>query len=128
MSERILKVSDRVEIRKVDEGIAIQRVGCEKVVFKTSFRGPPGVKGDQGAYGAPIDDVAIDIDKTWSSSKISAAITDAISELVGSAPSSLDSLQEIALAISNNPNFATDLATLIGGDDDFTAIFNDGLL
>ena len=50
---------------------------------------------------------------TWSSSKISSEISGAISGLVGGAGAALDTLQELAAALGNDPSFATTLATQI---------------
>lgn len=79
-----------------------------------------------------IDDTVTVANKTWSSSKVSAAIDAAIVSLVGNAPAALNTLQELAAALANNPNFATDFTALqanIGNvNTDFTAVFNQGLL
>ena len=64
-----------------------------------------------GASG--IDDGAVSGASTWSSSKINTEITGAISDLVGGAGTALDTLQELAEALGNDPSFATTLATQI---------------
>ncbi|MDJ1494145.1 hypothetical protein QNI19_14470 [Cytophagaceae bacterium DM2B3-1] len=51
---------------------------------------------------------------TWSSTKISNAISTAIADLVASSPSTLDTLNELAAALGDDPNFATTITTLIG--------------
>jgi len=43
----------------------------------------------------------------------SSAVTEAIEELVGTAPSTLDTLQELASAIANDPDFAVTITNLI---------------
>lgn len=53
---------------------------------------------------AIIDDTQTDTDTTWSSTKISSTITAAIDQLVGGAPGTLNTLQELATAFQNNPN------------------------
>lgn len=42
------------------------------------------------------------------------AVTDAIADLVNSAPEALDTLYELAEALGNDPNFATTIATQLG--------------
>lgn len=64
--------------------------------------------------------------KTWSSTKISSEIGTAVSGLVDGAPELLNTLNELAAAIADNPNYATDVANLVGTkQDSFTAA--DGL-
>jgi hypothetical protein len=45
----------------------------------------------------------------------SASVTSAIAALVDAAPSTLDTLNELAAALGDDPNFATTIATSIGG-------------
>lgn len=45
--------------------------------------------------------------------KIKNHVSTSIADLVGSAPGTLDTLQELATALGNDPNFATTIATLI---------------
>ena len=60
--------------------------------------------------------------KTWSSSKIESEIGTAVSGLVDGAPELLNTLNELAAAIADNPNYATDVANLVGTkQDSFTA-------
>lgn len=60
-----------------------------------------------------IDDASTVANKTWSSTKISSSITNAVNALVASSPTTLDTLNELAIALGNDPNFATTLATQI---------------
>lgn len=46
--------------------------------------------------------------------KIQTEATEALKKLVGTAPQSLDTLQELATALGNDPNFATTITNLIG--------------
>ena len=64
--------------------------------------------------GAGIDDGATSVSSTWSSTKISTQITAAINAILASAPTALDTLNELAAAIGNDPTFATTIATSIG--------------
>ena len=50
---------------------------------------------------------------TWSSTKISSEISGAVSGLVGGAGAALDTLNELAAALGNDPSFATTIATQI---------------
>jgi hypothetical protein len=59
------------------------------------------------ASGAVIDDTTSSTTKTYSSSKINAAISTAVSNLVNGAGTALDTLKELADALNNDPNFAT---------------------
>ena len=60
--------------------------------------------------------------KTWSSTKINSEISTAVSGLVDGAPELLNTLNELAAAIADNPNYATDVANLVGTkQDSFTA-------
>lgn len=52
--------------------------------------------------------------KTEVDKKIATEATEALKSLVGTAPRSLDTLQELATAMGNDPNFATTVTTLIG--------------
>lgn len=59
-----------------------------------------------------IDDASQGSATTWSSDKIVAFIDSQLSDLLAGAPDALDTLGELAAAINNNPNFATDIANL----------------
>lgn len=52
--------------------------------------------------------------KTEVNQKIATEATEALKSLVGTAPRSLDTLQELATAMGNDPNFATTVTALIG--------------
>ena len=51
---------------------------------------------------------------TYSANKINSAISAATAALVASAPATLDTLNELALALGNDPSFATSIATSLG--------------
>lgn len=63
---------------------------------------------------AIINDSVTSSTKTWSSFMISYEINLAITELIDGAPGLLNTLQELAAALQNNPDFVNDLLTLIG--------------
>lgn len=57
-----------------------------------------------------IDDATATTTNVWSAYKTSSEIGVAVSNLVDSAPALLDTLNELAAAIADNPNYATDMA------------------
>ena len=61
-----------------------------------------------------INDAAAGTSTTYSSTKIESAIGAAVAALVDSAPAALDTLNELAAALADNPNFASDMATALG--------------
>lgn len=61
-----------------------------------------------------IDDTAASLTRTYSSTKIEGKISAAITALVSSAPETLDTLNELATALANDPNFATSITTALG--------------
>ena len=67
-----------------------------------------------GASGVGINDSATNTTSTWSSSKVSSSITAAINALVASSPTALDTLNELATALNNDPSYATTVATALG--------------
>lgn len=69
---------------------------------------------DAAAGAAGIDDETTGVATTWSSTKISDQIAAAVSDLIASAPAALDTLNELATALGNDPNYATTVATALG--------------
>lgn len=65
------------------------------------------------ANATGIDDGATGGASTWSSNKISSEISGAVSGLVDGAGTALDTLNELASALGNDPSFATTIATQI---------------
>jgi hypothetical protein len=63
-----------------------------------------------------IDDLAASTvtDKTYSANKITNLIAAATAALVDSSPAALDTLNELAAALANDPNFATTMSTALG--------------
>lgn len=70
------------------------------------------------AAASGIDDNTTATTTTWSSSKIDDEVDTRIgvatSALVDSAPTTLDTLNELAAALGDDPNFATTLTTALG--------------
>lgn len=91
-----------------------------------------------GSAGASIDDANVSTLSVWSSSKTDASINSAVSALVASSPAALDTLNELAAALGDDPNFAATMTTALSaralstdvGDTnaDFVSTFNAGLL
>lgn len=64
--------------------------------------------------GASINDATTSTTSVWSSSKTNTAISSAVSALVDAAPGTLDTLNELAAALGDDPSFATTITTSIG--------------
>ncbi len=63
--------------------------------------------------GASIDDGTISTITTWSSFKTELRIVSALADLVDSSPATLDTLNELAAALGDDPNFATTMTNMI---------------
>ena len=109
--------------------------GIQGIQGETGAQGPKGDKGDKGDIGntgpqgtsgiisvvAPITNtgtsteatIGIDLSNYYSSSQTDSAIANAISNLVSSAPETLNTLNELAAALADDPNFATTIANSI---------------
>ena len=68
-----------------------------------------------GDAGAVIDDDVTSALTVWSSAKTDTEIKAAIAAVVAGAPELLDTLNELAAAIGDDPNFAATIAAQIGG-------------
>ena len=69
-----------------------------------------------------IDDSSNSSSKTWSSTKIDSAIATAIAGLVGTAPSALDTLQELAAALQGDGTTIAGLVTAVAAKVNSTDI------
>ena len=74
--------------------------------------------------GAQINDSATGGDSTWSSQKIMAQIEEAIAGLINGAPSTLDTLKEIADQITQNKDLIELLESIAAGHVKFDAAQN----
>ena len=63
--------------------------------------------------GATIDDEATAGTTVWSSAKVAAQISAAVATLVDTAPGALDTLNELAAALGDDPSFATTINTAL---------------
>lgn len=70
--------------------------------------------------GAVYDALNLKADKstTYTKTEVDTQISTAVSNLVNSAPSTLDTLEELADALGDDPNFATTIATQLGNKAD----------
>lgn len=59
------------------------------------------------AIGALINDAQITSSNTYSAQKIETLVTSSISNVIDAAPGALDTLNELAAALGDDPNFAT---------------------
>jgi len=72
------------------------------------------IQGMLGDAGAHIDDTAISLLTVWSSNKTDAQINAAVSALVDASPDQLNTLNELAAAIGDDPNFSATFMGLLG--------------
>lgn len=74
-----------------------------------------GLTAVEGKLGAQIDDSSSGTDKTWSASKINAAISEAVNALINGAPDTLDTIKEVADAIQTNKDAITAIQQVAAG-------------
>ena len=74
-----------------------------------------GLTAVEGKLGAQIDDSSSGTDKTWSASKINSAITEAVNALVNGAPDTLDTIKEVADAITANKDAIAAIQAVAAG-------------
>lgn len=82
------------------------------VEFGTNLTGPQGEPGVVAAtsplsYDAQTQTVSIDLSAYYTSTQADTAISNAIAGLIDSAPSTLDTLNELAAALADDASFAT---------------------
>lgn len=80
------------------------------------------VAGSVGEAGASINDTTTSTLSVWSSSKTDSEINTAVADLINSSPATLDTLDEIAAALGDDPNFATSMATSLGNRVRYDAV------
>lgn len=64
--------------------------------------------------GATINDATTSTSSVWSSSKTTTEISAAVAAILDSAPGALDTLNELAAALGDDPAFATTVSTALG--------------
>ena len=65
------------------------------------------------AGGAAINDATTATNSTWSSSKMTAEISSAVAALVNGASATLDTLNELAVALGNDANFSATVTSAL---------------
>lgn len=83
----------------------------------TGPTGPKGDTGDEGPQGPPGEVTEVELD---------AAVAAAVASLVDGSPGTLDTLNELAAALGDDPNFATTVSTNIGLKADKTTTVSAG--
>lgn len=71
------------------------------------------VAASVGSAGASINDTGTSTTSVWSSSKTDSAITSAVAAVVDTAPTALNTLNELAAALGDDASFATNVTNLI---------------
>ena len=89
------------------------------VEFGTNLTGPAGEDGVASAtlplsYNPETRAISIDLSAYYTSSEVDQEITAAIAALIDSAPSTLDTLNELAAALSDDADFAATVANQLG--------------
>jgi hypothetical protein len=79
------------------------------------------VKASISGAGAVINDTTPSTSTVYSSTKTDSQISTAVAGVVNSAPTTLDTLNELATALGNDANFATTTATALGNRIRFDA-------
>lgn len=74
-------------------------------------QGPPGEPGQTDIYTRAESDARYQLKGTYASVEY---VDGRVANIVNSAPETLDTLQELAQALGNDPNFATTVANKIG--------------
>lgn len=74
------------------------------------------------ASASGIDDATTSASTAWSSSKTDTEIQAKVAAVIDAAPGTLDTLNELAAALGDDPNFATSINTAIGNRVRFDAV------
>ena len=97
-------------------------VGEQGLAGPQGATGPQGPQGDPGvvsatsplSYNAQTQTLSVDLSSYYTASQTDSAVSLAISNLIDSAPSTLDTLNEIANALGDDPDFAGTIVTELG--------------
>lgn len=79
------------------------------------------VAASLGNAGAQISDSTVSTLTVWSSNKTDTQIKAAVAALIASSPGTLDTLDELAAALGDDPNFAATVTTALGNRVRFDA-------
>lgn len=77
-----------------------------------------------GTLNVPTQVITDNSTKVASTAFVQSAVDNKVSKLVNSAPATLDTLNELANALGNDPNFATTVSKMIGQKADKTVVDN----
>lgn len=77
-----------------------------------------------GALNVPTQPTTDNSTKVANTAFVQSAVDNKVSQLVNSAPATLDTLNELSNALGNDPNFATTVSNMIGQKADKTAVDN----
>ena len=77
-----------------------------------------------GVLNVPTQTVTDNSTRVASTAFVQSAVENKVSQLVNSAPATLDTLNELSNALGNDPNFATTLSNMIGQKADKTVVDN----
>lgn len=77
-----------------------------------------------GTLNVPTQDTTDNSNKVANTAFVQSAVDNKVSQLVNSAPETLDTLSELSNALGNDPNFATTVSTQIGNKADKTEVNN----
>ena len=78
--------------------------------------------------GVTINDAATNGTEAWSSTKIDAEISAAVSALLDGAPDALDTLNELAAAVNDDASFAASVTASLANKADTSAIYTQAQL
>jgi hypothetical protein len=121
LAQRIIDLATRVAteskaLRTLINGNAADLSGLTTTAKTNLVAALNELKTAITAIGTPvtIDDVTASGTKTYSSNKINAQITAAISALTTGAPAAMDTLDELSAALGDDANFAATITTALG--------------
>jgi hypothetical protein len=104
------KVGDLTTLTTTAKGSAVAAINEIKAALDL-------LAGESGA----IDDLSTDTDTTWSSTKIANEIAAGVAGLAAGAPAALDTIDELAAALQDNPAQITEILTALGNRVRFDA-------
>lgn len=104
-SEDVLVLRAMLDLIDADMQAAFNAIATKTGLFSPAFTGTPT---------APTPASGDDSDRLATTAFVKAATSLAIANLVGASPAALDTLNELAAALGNDPSFATTVATQIG--------------
>jgi hypothetical protein len=97
-------------------------IGEQGLAGSTGATGPQGPQGDSGvvsatsplSYNAETQTLSVDLSSYYTANQTDSAVSLAISNLIDSAPSTLNTLNELAAALGDDPDFAGTIVSELG--------------